>query len=232
MTGRTWTLHIAAPAQLWSTNDSHNKGPRPTSANRKQWRKAGYDTAAFYRLPKHLRRVRYNITFHFTDRARRDALNYSETAKPVIDAFGPPFVQAPTAKRPNGASAPGWSLIPDDTPEYLESATLAIGPLWPTVLAGLPAADRRRLVSPHGGMTVVITDLSPADLFTPAAPAPSAALACDRIGQAFTDAAVFRIALEEIRDLDPATPAGRLATEVLAGKHHPNHNHMKEVAHV
>jgi hypothetical protein len=157
---RTWTLRIPAPAPLWSTNDSHKKGPRATSANRKQWREAGYATARKAQLPKGLARVRFSVTFHFKDRARRDALNYSETAKPVIDSWGPPFVQAPTAKKPQGSAAPGWSLIPDDTPQFLESTSLAIGPLWREVLADLPEGERQPLASPFGGLTVIITDLS------------------------------------------------------------------------
>lgn len=157
---RQWTLLIAAPVQLWSTNDSHSKGPRATSANRAQWRAAGYTIAQVAHLPKGLARVHFSVTFHFQDQRRRDALNYSETAKPVIDSWGPPFVQKPTAKRPKGSSAPGWSLIPDDTPQYLAGTELSIGPLWRDVLAGLPERERRPLSSPHGGLTVVITDLS------------------------------------------------------------------------
>lgn len=156
---RTWTILIPAPVQLWSTNDSHKKGPRATSANRKEWRTAGFQAAQRYNLPKGLSRVRFEFTFHFPDRQKRDALNYSETAKPVVDSWGPPFVQKPTAKKPRGASAPGWTLIADDTPQFLESTSLAIGPLWRDVLAGLPERERRALESRHGGITVVITDL-------------------------------------------------------------------------
>lgn len=157
---RTWTILIPAPVQLWSTNDSHKKGPRATSANRKEWRTAGYRAAQVHRLPKGLARVKFEFTFHFPDQQKRDALNYSETAKPVVDSWGPPFVQKPTVKKPQGASAPGWSLIPDDTPQFLESTSLAIGPLWREVLAGLPEREQRALASPYGGITVVITDLS------------------------------------------------------------------------
>lgn len=157
---RTWTLLIAGPAPLWSTNDSHKRGPRATSENRKEWRAAGFTAAQKARLPKGLARVRFEFTFHFPDRLRRDALNYSETAKPVVDSWGPPFVQKPTAKKPSGASAPGYTLIPDDTPQFLESTSLAIGPLWSEVLVGRPERERRVLGSPHGGLTVVITNLS------------------------------------------------------------------------
>lgn len=156
---RSWTLLIPAPAQLWSANDSHKRGPRATSASRVLWRQAGYVAAQKARLPKNLARIRLEFTFHFQDRQRRDALNYSETAKPVIDAWGPPFFQAPTEKKPKGASAPGWSLIPDDTPQFLESTSLAIGPLWRDVLDGLPEAQRREMESKFGGLTVVINDL-------------------------------------------------------------------------
>lgn len=157
---RTWTLLIPAPASLWSANDSHKKGPRASSANRAAWRQAAYQAAQIHRLPKNLARIRLAIVFHFQSRLHRDALNYADTAKPVIDAFGPPFVQAPTAKKPKGASAPGWTLIANDTPEFLESTSLAIGPLWRDVLAGMDPREARRLASEFGGLTVTITDLS------------------------------------------------------------------------
>lgn len=157
---RTWTMRIPAPAQLWSANDAHKANPHATSANRAHWRLAGYQAAQVARLPKGLARIRLEFTFHFKDSRKRDALNYADTAKPLVDSFGPPFVQAPTAKVPRGRSAPGWSLIPDDTPEYLASTALSIGPRWRDVLAGLPASEARRLESAHGGVTVVVVDLS------------------------------------------------------------------------
>lgn len=151
-TGPTWTLLIPAPAPLWSANDSHKRGPRATSASRALWRQAAYTAAAAARLPKGLALVRLAFTFHFTDLIRRDALNYSETAKPIIDGLGPPFVQPPTAKRPRGAAAPGWGLIPDDTPEFLAPTSLWIGPLWRDVPGAAPSG--------FGGVTVTVTDLS------------------------------------------------------------------------
>ncbi|MFG1846717.1 hypothetical protein [Micromonospora carbonacea] len=157
---RTWTLLIPAPVALWSANDSHRHGPRASSANRAAWRKAGYEAAQLHRLPRNLARIRLGFVFHFQTNHHRDALNYADTAKPVIDAFGPPFVQAPTAKKPKGAAAPGWTLIPNDTPEFLESTSLAIGPLWRDVIAGVDLLTARRLDSKYGGLTVTITDLS------------------------------------------------------------------------
>jgi hypothetical protein len=70
---RSWTLLIPAPAPLWSTNDSHKKGPRATSASRVQWRSAGYVAAQKAHLPKGLSRVRFAVTFHFNlpERDRR-----------------------------------------------------------------------------------------------------------------------------------------------------------------
>ncbi len=158
-TGRTWTLLIPAPAPMWSTNDSHRHGPRASSANRVHWRQAGYLAARAADLPKGVDRVRMEFTFHFANRLRRDALNYSETAKPVIDGMGPPLFHAPTEKAPAGKSAPGWGLIVDDTPEHLVSASLAIGPLWRDNLAGLDPADRKALQSAHGGLTVVVAEV-------------------------------------------------------------------------
>lgn len=161
-----WTLRIPAPAPLWSSNDSHRHGPRATSANRVHWRAATYTAAAAAKLPKGLSRVRIFVMFHFTDRRRRDALNYADTAKPIVDAFGPPFVVAPTVKASRGKAAPGWGLIPDDTPEYLEFAAPLIGSLWRDVLAGFDAKVAHRLASPYGGVTVTIVDSSTlTDLF-------------------------------------------------------------------
>ena len=157
---RTWTLLIPAPAPLWSANDSHSKGFRASSANRKQWRDAAYIAAQIARLPNGLDRIRLAFVFHFPDHARRDALNYADTAKPVIDGWGPPFLRKPTPKVPAGMSAPGWGLIADDTPAHLESTSLAIGPLWRDVLASLEPGRARTLASPYGGLTVTITDLT------------------------------------------------------------------------
>lgn len=151
-----WELIIEAPCPLWSANDSHRAGPHKSSGNRKMWRNEAYRTARLHRLPRGLARVRFDIVFHFTNRARRDALNYADTAKPVIDALGPPFVQKPTPKKPKGSSAPGWSLIPDDTPQYLASTTLSIGPLWRDAVAGSINAD-----NVWGGLTLTITELPP-----------------------------------------------------------------------
>lgn len=157
---RTWTLLIPAPVALWSANDTHKRGPHATSANRSAWRKAGYEAAQIHRLPRHLDRIRLAFVFHFQTNHGRDALNYADTAKPVIDGFGPPFIQAPTPKKPRGSSAPGWMLIADDTPQHLESTSLAIGPLWRDVIAAADGGEVRRLTSKFGGLTVTITDLS------------------------------------------------------------------------
>lgn len=157
---REWTLLIPAPVPLWSANDSHDRGARATSVSRKAWRNAAYESAQKVWLPKGLSLVRFAITFHFQDRTKRDVLNYADTAKPLIDGYGPKFFQPPTKKRPAGASAPGWGLIPDDDPRYVESTSLAIGPLWREVLAGLDQRRALQLASEHGGVTVTITDLA------------------------------------------------------------------------
>jgi hypothetical protein len=175
-TGRTWTVLIPAPCALWSANDAHRSSRFSTTGTRKDWRQAGYEAAQINRLPRGLSRIRLALTFHFVKNARRDALNYADTAKPIIDAWGPPFHQAPTPKKPRGASAPGWSLIPDDTPAYLESTTLAIGPLWPAVVKAAPEYDRARLTSTFGGVTAVITELTPPTNPLPAAPTARPAL--------------------------------------------------------
>jgi hypothetical protein len=107
-----------------------------------------------------LDRVRIDVLLHFTDRRPRDAGNYADTAKPAVDALGPPFLRMPTAKNPTGASAPGWSLIPDDTPIHLDGPHVEVGPLWREVLASANRPLAALLASPYGGITLTITDLT------------------------------------------------------------------------
>ena len=157
---RIWRLILAAPCQLWSANDSHREGRFKTTAIRKAWREHTYEQIRTARLPKGVARVSFGIVFHFTDAARRDSLNYADTAKPIVDAFGPPFVQKPTVKKPAGAASPGWSLIPDDGPREVESTELSIGALWQDVITAddwtLTRPDVIALDRGWGGVTVVV----------------------------------------------------------------------------
>lgn len=157
---RIWRMVLAAPYRLWSANDTHRESPYKTADMRKAWRTHTYHAIKAAGLPQGLARVSFSFAFHFTDAARRDSLNYADTVKPIIDAFGPPFVQKPTAKKPGGASAPGASVIADDTDAYVEAIDLSIGPLWQDVITAdgwrLTLADVNALDRGWGGVTVVL----------------------------------------------------------------------------
>lgn len=159
---RIWRLILPAPYRLWSANDAHRESPYKTADMRKAWRTYTYTRIVAARLPQGLARVSFDIAFHFTDAARRDSLNYADTAKPIIDAFGPPFVQKPTAKKPAGAAAPGASVIADDTDAYVETTSLSVGDLWQDVITtdGYPLtlADVTALDRGWGGVTVVLAE--------------------------------------------------------------------------
>jgi hypothetical protein len=160
-----WRLLVPAPCQWISANDGLHWGARDRLATR--WRETTHlllvGLHGPHRPPKGLARVRVDVELHFRDRRPRDAANYHPTVKPVVDALGPPFVRPPSRLRHRGASAPGYGLIPDDTPAHLDGPHVTIGRLWREVAPGPPprpgsAASfaRRR----PGGLTVTITDLS------------------------------------------------------------------------
>ena len=164
---RVWRIVLPAPYQLWSANDTHSANRFKVSEMRKMWRTATYNAIVAHRLPQGLPRVSFDIAWHFTDLTRRDSLNYADTAKPIIDAFGPPFVQKPTKKKPAGAHAPGAAVIADDTDAYIDEISLRVGLLWQDVitadgyridLASVNALDRE-----WGGVTIVVGELPPVD---------------------------------------------------------------------
>lgn len=159
---RVWSMTIPAPAAILSINATHNMHHREVAAWRKTWRTTVYDAIAAARLPQHLPRVSFAVMFHLCTYGRRDALNYADTAKPIIDAFGPPFVQKPTAKKPGGAHAPGWSLIDDDDPAHVNDINLSFGAHWGFIAAANPtAANIRALDNKNGGVTIVIHEHGP-----------------------------------------------------------------------
>jgi hypothetical protein len=157
---RVWRWVLPAPCQMWSANDEHRGNEYDTARVRKAWRSAMFNRLTATRPPTGLARVAFDVVFHFTSDSRRDALNYASTAKPVIDAFAPPFVQKPTVKKPSGAFAPGYAMIPDDSPREVESTALSIGPLWQDVITApgwtLTRADVHALDRRWGGITVVV----------------------------------------------------------------------------
>jgi len=160
-----WRFTMAAPCQLWSANDAHRSDKYKTAVVRKKWRTLTYDTLVGLALPTGLARVAFSVVLHPVIDNRRDALNYADTAKPIIDAFGPPFVQKPTPKKPSGAYAPGYSLIADDTPQYVEDINLSFGDLWQDIITApgwrLTPDDLSALDNKWGGVSVVVAERPP-----------------------------------------------------------------------
>jgi hypothetical protein len=159
---RVWRMTTHAPAPILSINATHNMHEMKVAAWRKTWRNHIYTQIERAQLPQHLPRVSFAVMFHLCTYGRRDALNYADTAKPIIDAYGPPFVQKPTAKKPSGAHAPGWSLVDDDDPAHVNDINLSFGKLWGFVAYDHPTLDNiRALDNKHGGVTIVINEHDP-----------------------------------------------------------------------
>jgi hypothetical protein len=139
---RIWTLTIPAPADFVSPN---NRGNQYTLARiTKDWRDTTYLVARAHKpkLPVGLSRVRIDAILRFDNNNSRDLPNYTDAAKPCIDALGPPFLRG--GKKP--ASAPGYRLIPNDGPRNLDGPHVRFGP---NVEPGKPQL-----------MVLIITDLS------------------------------------------------------------------------
>lgn len=133
---RVWTLTIPAPAKMFSANTRVHW--RQTWAARKAWREASFLYATQTKLPRGLARVRIDVVVHFTVNRGRDNENYSpHVGKPIADGL---------AKR--HGNAPGYLLIADDTPEFLDG---------PFVTVGEKVTKARY---PLGLAVVTITDLS------------------------------------------------------------------------
>lgn len=112
---RTWQLAIPAPAVMYSANT--RVFWRRTYEARKEWRNASFLYATKARLPKSLAKVRIDVVVHFTVNRNRDNENYSpHVGKPIADGLA----------KPHGA-APGYGLIVDDTPEFLDGPFITIG---------------------------------------------------------------------------------------------------------
>jgi len=132
---RTWTLTIPAPAIMYSANT--RVFWRRTYEARKEWREASFVYATKARLPKGLARVRIDVVVHFTVDRNRDNENYSpHVGKPIADGLAKPH-----------HGAPGYGLIPDDTPEFLDGPFVTVG------------AKVDKKLYPLGLAVVTITDL-------------------------------------------------------------------------
>ena len=107
--------------------------------------------------------MRIEPVAHFAYDEHRDAPNLYPTVAACVDGLGPPFVRKPSrkpgARNRNGAAAPGYLLVPDDTAEYVDLQSTVIGPPYRDVAKrlGLPPETKLRQ---HGALVLTITDLS------------------------------------------------------------------------
>jgi len=140
---RTWTLTISAPAPMFSENSRHHWAK--TSPAVREWRAASFLYATSAKLPRGLARVRVDVLLHFTTAGRRDRYNYHRyVAKPIVDGLASP--RTVTTKK-GVRVEPGYGLVPDDTPQFLDGPLIEIG----------PKVDRKTY--PLGLAVVTITEL-------------------------------------------------------------------------
>jgi hypothetical protein len=108
------------------------------------WRETTVVLARNARLPKGLSHVQIDATLHFTTKHNRDAANYEPTLKGVIDGLCRDKTHI--NRKGKEVKAPGYGLIWDDTPEYLDGPFLRIG----------EPADKRQ--HPLGLLVLAITE--------------------------------------------------------------------------
>jgi hypothetical protein len=140
---RAWVLTFNAPAPMYSENSRHHW--RKTGPAVKAWREASFLFATQAKLPKGLARVRIDVALHFTDARRRDRYNlHRYVVKPIVDGLSRPR----TVNGKRGVRVePGYELIPDDSPEFLDGPFITIG----------AKVDKRQ--HPLGLALITITDL-------------------------------------------------------------------------
>lgn len=165
---RTWTLEIPAPARMFSENTDEHW--RVTSKAVKEWREASFLWATQAKLPKHLgNRVRVDVVLHFVGNRDRDNFNYHKyVVKPLVDGLCRPRT---VLGRRGVRTEPGYQLVDDDNPRYLDGPFIVIGEKVP------------RAQFPYGLAVVTITELDepvrPAAAARPAGPArPSRVCGC------------------------------------------------------
>lgn len=145
-TAPRWPLVIPAPCDWANSNQRQHWAAKARLV--KQWRAETVNRARAAGLPTGLGRVRIDVMLRFTTRHRRDALNYEPTIKGVVDGL----CRDKTRINRDGKEvhAPGYGLIWDDEPTYLD------GP-FPRI--GEPVDSRQY---PRGVMQLMITSLEEA----------------------------------------------------------------------
>lgn len=144
--GDRWMLVIPAPCDWVNANYRGHWAPKAKLV--KKWRQTTVVYARQARLPVGLARVRIDVMLRFTTRHRRDAANYEPTLKGVIDGLCRDKTHI--NKRGRKVDAPGYGLIWDDEPSYLDGPFPRIG----------EPVDKRKY--PRGVVQLLITDLGEA----------------------------------------------------------------------
>ena len=143
-----YVLHIPAPTVPLSKNSSPSRFRRAQIV--KAWRATAFQCAQVARLPKGLARVRIDVALRFATSRHRDEANYHDTAKPIVDALGPEIKYWRNSRGQRTLIyAPGYGLIANDTPQYLDGPHVTIGEVLP-----------KNVYGPECVVTVTITDLS------------------------------------------------------------------------
>lgn len=120
---RSWRLEIPAPVEWVNANYRGHWAPKAKLV--KTWRTTALVYARKAKLPKELDHVRVDAWLHFTTRHHRDAANYHDTLKGVVDGLCRD--KSHLNKKGKWVDAPGYGLIWDDTPEYLDGPFPRIG---------------------------------------------------------------------------------------------------------
>jgi crossover junction endodeoxyribonuclease RusA len=110
MNTRTWTIALPAGQKLLNANDRLHWAAKARIV--KQLRSDAYLLAKAAKIPQ-LKRARIDCTYERPDRRRRDAANWSDTAKPLVDGL----VDA--------------GVLVDDDSEYLDGPFMHIGDVHP-----------------------------------------------------------------------------------------------------
>ena len=110
MSARTWTIEFPAGQTLLNANDRLHWAAKARIVRRP--RSDAFNLAMFTEIPR-LKRARIDCTYEPPDRRRRDAANWSDTAKPLVDGL----VDA--------------GVLIDDSSEYLDGPSMHIGDVHP-----------------------------------------------------------------------------------------------------
>ncbi len=144
---RTWTVVVNMPVwggrgkNAWTPVGWQSLNNLPDnrfakmkwSKAKKRWRVAAYSAIVNARVPQHLGRIEVDIELRFTtNQTSRNAENFEQTIKPVIDALGQQRIYNVTDKKTGKEKQVievGWNVVDGDDERYLVRAgRVRIGP--------------------------------------------------------------------------------------------------------